>query len=90
MVQSDSELTHGVQYLYDYESIPVDPLSVTQSVDQYKVYLSKTDTYIPFDQTYQYFASQYPNIQIQVFEDMKHFNHSAGIDTLPQALEHIL
>jgi preprotein translocase subunit SecA len=82
--------THAYEKIHAYENHIVNPWEVTKAVQLYQVYLSKTDQYIPFEEAYRYFASQYNRIQIQVFDDMKHFNHSAGIDILPQALDAIL
>ena len=89
-VASDPELAQGISALYRYEDEPISIVDYIQGVHDSKIYLSQTDMYINFDEAYRYFSSQYPGIQIQVFEDMKHFNSSAGIDTLPQALEDII
>lgn len=88
--QSNPDLQTWVTALEAYKLIPVHPEDVVKWTHQYRVYLSQNDTLIPFDETYQYFASQYPGVQIQVFENMWHFSHSEGINLLPQALEDIL
>ena len=72
--------------IHDVSVVPIDWKALKQSVGSIVTYASQDDPYIPYGLLQKHVKANLPASQFRGFENKSHFNESAGITTLPEAL----
>ncbi|MBD3279931.1 class I tRNA ligase family protein, partial [Candidatus Dojkabacteria bacterium] len=68
----------------------VDFEKVAKNVEEVVVMLSRSDQFIPFEETEKFFRDRLPFVRVRAFRDAGHFRKNDGYKEFPEILEEIL